>query len=86
MLDRPMAAEMAYQIVHDELMLDGNAHLNLATFEQGSRGHVPGRFEAFAGAPGEATVSNARRILPELFPLTEARSRGSSPTVPFQRK
>ena len=28
----PMAPEMAYQIVHDELMLDGNARLNLATF------------------------------------------------------
>jgi glutamate decarboxylase len=26
------AAEVAYQIVHDELMLDGNARLNLATF------------------------------------------------------
>jgi len=25
-------AEVAYQIVHDELMLDGNARLNLATF------------------------------------------------------
>src|SRR5579862_7182068 len=24
--------ELAYQIVHDELMLDGNARLNLATF------------------------------------------------------
>jgi glutamate decarboxylase len=30
--DRPMAAEMAYEIIHDELMLDGNARLNLATF------------------------------------------------------
>jgi glutamate decarboxylase len=27
-----MAPEQAYQIVHDELMLDGNARLNLATF------------------------------------------------------
>jgi glutamate decarboxylase len=27
-----MPAEIAYQIVHDELMLDGNARLNLATF------------------------------------------------------
>ena len=27
-----MAAEMAYEIIHDELMLDGNARLNLATF------------------------------------------------------
>jgi glutamate decarboxylase len=27
-----MDAEVAYQIVHDELMLDGNARLNLATF------------------------------------------------------
>jgi glutamate decarboxylase len=27
-----MAADTAYQIVHDELMLDGNARLNLATF------------------------------------------------------
>ena len=25
-------SEVAYQIVHDELMLDGNARLNLATF------------------------------------------------------
>jgi glutamate decarboxylase len=32
MPDRPMAADMAYEIVHDELMLDGNARLNLATF------------------------------------------------------
>ena len=30
--DGPMAPDMAYQIVHDELMLDGNARLNLATF------------------------------------------------------
>ena len=28
----PMAPESAYQLVHDELMLDGNARLNLATF------------------------------------------------------
>jgi glutamate decarboxylase len=27
-----MAPEVAYQIIHDELMLDGNARLNLATF------------------------------------------------------
>src|SRR6201992_1731840 len=27
-----MLPEIAYQIVHDELMLDGNARLNLATF------------------------------------------------------
>ncbi len=27
-----MSGEVAYQIVHDELMLDGNARLNLATF------------------------------------------------------
>src|SRR5829696_143332 len=32
MPDQPMAAEMAYEIIHDELMLDGNARLNLATF------------------------------------------------------
>jgi glutamate decarboxylase len=30
--DGPMAAETAYQIVHDLSMLDGNARLNLATF------------------------------------------------------
>ncbi|MGP8162735.1 MAG: glutamate decarboxylase [Acidimicrobiales bacterium] len=30
--DRPIPAETAYQLVHDELMLDGNARLNLATF------------------------------------------------------
>jgi glutamate decarboxylase len=30
--DGPMTPDMAYQIVHDELMLDGNARLNLATF------------------------------------------------------
>jgi glutamate decarboxylase len=29
---RPIPAETAYQLVHDELMLDGNARLNLATF------------------------------------------------------
>jgi glutamate decarboxylase len=28
----PVAPEVAYQLVHDELMLDGNARLNLATF------------------------------------------------------
>ena len=27
-----MAPDVAYQIVHDELMLDGNARLNVATF------------------------------------------------------
>ena len=27
-----MAPDLAYQIVHDELMLDGNARLNVATF------------------------------------------------------
>ncbi len=27
-----MPPEVAYQIIHDELMLDGNARLNLATF------------------------------------------------------
>jgi len=27
-----MPADSAYQIIHDELMLDGNARLNLATF------------------------------------------------------
>ncbi|MGW5052612.1 glutamate decarboxylase [Actinokineospora sp. NPDC004072] len=30
--DDGLAADTAYQIVHDELMLDGNARLNLATF------------------------------------------------------
>ena len=30
--DGPMPAHTAYQVVHDELMLDGNARLNLATF------------------------------------------------------
>ncbi|KUJ67530.1 glutamate decarboxylase [Streptomyces albus subsp. albus] len=30
--DGPMAPSAAYQYVHDELMLDGNARLNLATF------------------------------------------------------
>jgi glutamate decarboxylase len=32
MPDAPMPPELAYEIVHDELMLDGNARLNLATF------------------------------------------------------
>ena len=32
MPDGPMSPEMAYEIIHDELMLDGNARLNLATF------------------------------------------------------
>ena len=27
-----MSPEVAYQIIHDELMLDGNARLNMATF------------------------------------------------------
>src|SRR5437879_6130754 len=30
--DGPMAPAAAYQLVHDELMLDGNSKLNLATF------------------------------------------------------
>src|SRR5438046_629771 len=30
--DSEMPPETAYQVVHDELMLDGNARLNLATF------------------------------------------------------
>ncbi|MFF7381387.1 glutamate decarboxylase [Streptomyces griseoluteus] len=30
--ERPLAPDTAYQVVHDELMLDGNARLNLATF------------------------------------------------------
>jgi glutamate decarboxylase len=30
--DEPMEPRSAYQVVHDELMLDGNARLNLATF------------------------------------------------------
>ena len=30
--DNPVPADTAYQLVHDELMLDGNARLNLATF------------------------------------------------------
>ena len=32
LLADPIPAEAAYQLVHDELMLDGNARLNLATF------------------------------------------------------
>jgi glutamate decarboxylase len=32
MPDSEMDPEVAYQVVHDELMLDGNARLNLATF------------------------------------------------------
>ena len=27
-----MPPEVAYQVIHDELMLDGNARLNVATF------------------------------------------------------
>src|SRR5437763_12270428 len=30
--DGPMTPDLAYQVVHDELMLDGNARTNLATF------------------------------------------------------
>ena len=30
--DAPIPPDVAYQIVHDELMLDGNARMNLATF------------------------------------------------------
>lgn len=30
--DRPIPPPTAYQLVHDELMLDGNSRLNLATF------------------------------------------------------
>jgi glutamate decarboxylase len=30
--DAEMPPDVAYQIIHDELMLDGNARMNLATF------------------------------------------------------
>ena len=30
--DGPLSPDTAYQVIHDELMLDGNARLNLATF------------------------------------------------------
>ena len=30
--DSPMSPDTAYRLIHDELMLDGNARLNLATF------------------------------------------------------
>lgn len=30
--DDPVPADVAYQLIHDELLLDGNARLNLATF------------------------------------------------------
>ena len=30
--DGELDADTAYQVVHDELMLDGNSRLNLATF------------------------------------------------------
>ena len=30
--DGPIPPTAAYQLIHDELMLDGNAKLNLATF------------------------------------------------------
>src|SRR5690606_31848189 len=32
MPDGELDSDIAYQVVHDELMLDGNARLNLATF------------------------------------------------------
>ena len=41
--DREMSPDVAYQVIHDELMIDGNARLNVATFvttwmeEQASR-------------------------------------------------
>jgi len=30
--DDPVPPDVAYRLIHDELMLDGNARLNLATF------------------------------------------------------
>jgi glutamate decarboxylase len=30
--ERGLQPDVAYQVIHDELMLDGNARLNLATF------------------------------------------------------
>src|SRR5690348_14692336 len=30
--DQPVPADVAYQLIHDELLLDGSARLNLATF------------------------------------------------------
>ena len=30
--DNPVPADVAYQLIHDELLLDGSARLNLATF------------------------------------------------------
>ena len=44
--------EVAYQIVHDELMLDGNARLNLATFVT----HVDGA----AGRPAHGRDASTR--------------------------
>jgi glutamate decarboxylase len=32
LLDAPVPAQVAYQLIHDELLLDGSARLNLATF------------------------------------------------------
>ena len=32
MPDEQLSPDVAYQIIHDELMLDGNARLNVATF------------------------------------------------------
>jgi glutamate/tyrosine decarboxylase-like PLP-dependent enzyme len=32
MADEPVPPEVAYQVIHDELLLDGSSRLNLATF------------------------------------------------------
>ncbi|MER7704761.1 glutamate decarboxylase [Kitasatospora sp. NPDC097605] len=37
--DGPVPADTAYQLIHDELLLDGNARLNLATFVSTSMEH-----------------------------------------------
>ena len=39
--DSESLPETAYQVVHDESMLDGNARLNLATFVANGSIHVP---------------------------------------------
>jgi glutamate decarboxylase len=44
--DGPLSPDVAYQVIHDELMLDGNARLNVATFvttwmEPQAQGRVP---------------------------------------------
>ena len=84
-----MPADVAYQIVHDELMLDGNARMNLATFvttwmEPQAQSLMIDAFDKNMIDKDEypATAEIERRcvvIVADLFTLSRTRQRWESP-------